>query len=71
MNSLTMLFFLNFNLKFQNAQQQNHGPTVSLERMEVSNQADSRHDAEMFAEFDRRRRARTLTLPTDDVQVQF
>ena len=37
--------------------------------MEVSNQADSRHDAEMLAEFDRRRRARTLTLPTDDVQV--
>ena len=42
---------------------------MPLERMEVTNLADSRHDAEMLAEFDRRRRARTLTLPTDDVQV--
>ncbi|EFP12342.1 CRE-PRP-4 protein [Caenorhabditis remanei] len=54
-----------------NAAQKSQGSTVSLERMEVSNQADSRHDAEMLAEFDRRRRARTLTLPTDDVQVKL
>ncbi|CAI2318638.1 unnamed protein product [Caenorhabditis sp. 36 PRJEB53466] len=54
-----------------NDTQKSHGPTVSLERMEVSNLADSRHDAEMFAEFERRKRARTLTLPTDDVQVKL
>lgn len=38
------------------------------ERMEVD-PIESQHEAELLAEFERRRRARTLTLPTDDVQV--
>ncbi|VDM79204.1 unnamed protein product [Strongylus vulgaris] len=37
------------------------------ERMEVD-PIESQHEAELLAEFERRRRARTLTLPTDDVQ---
>ncbi|CAD6184479.1 unnamed protein product [Caenorhabditis auriculariae] len=44
--------------------------TAKGERMEVD-PVDSRHDTEMLAEFERRRRARTLTLPTDDIQVKL
>ncbi|VDM64468.1 unnamed protein product [Angiostrongylus costaricensis] len=40
------------------------------ERMEVD-PIESQHEAELLAEFERRRRARTLTLPTDDVQVKL
>lgn len=40
------------------------------ERMEAD-PIESQHEAELLAEFERRRRARTLTLPTDDVQVSF
>lgn len=29
------------------------------------------HEKEVLAEFDRRRKARNLTLPTDDVQVKL
>ncbi|CAB3407134.1 unnamed protein product [Caenorhabditis bovis] len=46
------------------------GPSVPLERMEVD-PIDSKTDSEMLAEFERRKRARTLTLPTDDVQVKL
>ncbi|PIO63323.1 WD domain, G-beta repeat protein [Teladorsagia circumcincta] len=40
------------------------------ERMEVD-PIESQHEAELLAEFERRRRARTLMLPTDDVQVKL
>lgn len=40
------------------------------ERMEAD-PIESQHEAELLAEFERRRRARTLTLPTDDVQVKL
>ncbi|KHJ78800.1 pre-mRNA processing factor 4 like protein, partial [Oesophagostomum dentatum] len=40
------------------------------ERMEAD-PLESQHEAELLAEFERRRRARTLTLPTDDVQVKL
>lgn len=32
---------------------------------------DNPHEKEVLAEFDRRRKARNLTLPTDDVQVKL
>ncbi|WKX90910.1 hypothetical protein Q1695_009620 [Nippostrongylus brasiliensis] len=40
------------------------------DRMEAD-PIESQHEAELLAEFERRRRARTLTLPTDDVQVKL
>lgn len=32
---------------------------------------DNPHEKDVLAEFDRRRKARNLTLPTDDVQVKL
>ncbi|GMT00380.1 hypothetical protein PENTCL1PPCAC_22554, partial [Pristionchus entomophagus] len=44
---------------------------LTAETMEMDMPAHSEHNKQMLAEFDRRRRARTLTLPTDDVQVKL
>lgn len=38
--------------------------------MDMDEPIESEHNKAMLAEFERRRRARTLTLPTDDVQVR-
>ena len=47
---------------------QNEGSMEQGERMAVDH-AESRVESDMLAEFERRKRARTLTLPTDDVVV--
>lgn len=40
-------------------------PEIDIQKIE------NPHEKEVLAEFDRRRKARNLTLPTDDVQVKL
>uniref|UniRef100_A0A1I7WNJ8 RNA_pol_A_bac domain-containing protein n=1 Tax=Heterorhabditis bacteriophora TaxID=37862 RepID=A0A1I7WNJ8_HETBA len=60
-------YILFIKISFYNKEEDNTMANDTGERMEAD-PIESQHEAEMLAEFERRRRARTLTLPTDDVQ---
>lgn len=44
---------------------------MAIDNLVDFSKVNNPHEKEVLAEFDRRRKARTLTLPTDDVQVKL